>query len=299
MRTETVIQTPSNVILPVDDDEMAGIDEGDFVCTPDKATMTRSADSFSMSTGNDSPEITSTQSQSAPNAPRKKISGKEYSADDIRMSQGLLVTQSTQGIGSQIYRDIERELIELSATKCFMCGEEQCNGFKNRGEEMCRKRTQLVRSISRMICFGCGGAHERAKCVFRPSREPPSVPAGIERCFFCYLSQRAAFGVSFHSGDSQLSGTQESKRSCRTRGDHIFAMLSAFYHAKSSFIDSFKETCGEQLSSMPPIDPSPTTIFQRYWNWLWNDCPSRNGILHLDVVLRFMINAMYNPYWDL
>ena len=161
---------------------------------------------------------------------------------------------------------------------------------------MCSTRSTMVRNTSKVICYGCGGAHVKSACTFRPNDDRPFVPTDRKRCFGCMLPQHAILGVSFHSNESQLSGSQSSQKSCQVKGDKVFALLSAFYFAKTTIQDTFLEAHGEKICGMPPVQPTTRTDgFQQYWNWLWLPTAVGFGIANLDIVLSFMLNETMNP----
>jgi superfamily II DNA helicase RecQ len=177
---------------------------------------------------------------------------------------------------------------------CFMCNSKTCNGIKDASTAkgfVCPGRRVLSEATWGYICFGCGGCHDGKTCKYRKTGINPEVPSGIERCFTCFLPQKAQYGASFHAGDAGMSGKSNH---CRQRGKALFGLLSASAHLKKEVLHVYRQQASSQINQ-PPIQVKNTDDgqgFGLFWDWLWERNPLAHGVYNIDVWIHFLLKIL-------
>jgi hypothetical protein len=194
-------------------------------------------------------------------------------------------------LGTAIFTQVHGLLETLApmgahALQCFMCKSSSCQGIRDeRLSRACTGREIISTYRHNFVCYGCGGSHSRDSCKFRPPNTQPPVPQSLKRCYQCYLPQHAHGSVSFHSTESQTSG---SGAACLSRGKVIFGMLTAAFSAKPQLLQDFADTYSAFVLAPPPQAAS-TNRFSEYWEWMWQFSPLKYQVLHLDIWLLFLL----------
>ena len=199
-------------------------------------------------------------------------------------------------IFSQLHALLETHA-QLGSTRlpCFMCKSKSCQGIRDETlGAACSNREIVSTYRHKFVCFGCGGEHSADLCNFRGKYEQPRVPKELKRCFTCYLPQQAVGAFSFHSGDSNLSGAQQT---CKLRGKIIFGLLAAAISSRPDVIKDFLTTHATHINGEPPQFPLAANqngkLFKVYWTWLWQVSRLREKVLNLDIWLLYLLERCY------